>query len=135
MGWVVLIVDDTPDNLEVARTALQFHGAQVHTATNGIEGLRKLEEIEPTVILLDIRMPKMDGWTVFRTARGNPATAHIPIIAVTAYAMDNNRDDLLRAGFDGYIAKPFDVSDFVEEIARAVNRRAFGRHKPGDAQR
>ena len=131
--WVVLIVDDTQDNLAVARTALQFHGAEVHTASNGEDGLERLNTMKPTVILLDIRMPKMDGWAMFKSVRENPEIADIPIIAITAYAMESDRDEILQAGFDGYIAKPFDMFTFVDEIARLIHQALQKRQKSGDA--
>ncbi|TVR22615.1 MAG: response regulator [Anaerolineaceae bacterium] len=126
-GWVILIVDDTPDNLIVAKTTLQFHGATVHTAGNGEEGLRALTEIHPTVILLDIRMPKMNGWAMFKSVRENPQMSATPIIAITAYSMEEDRKQILDAGFDGYISKPFDVFNFAQNIQKitmaAIERR------------
>ncbi|NJL58220.1 response regulator [bacterium] len=121
--WVVLLVDDTPDNLIVAETTLNYHGAAVYTASSGSEALRLLNDIQPTVILLDIRMPGMDGWKVFENLRANPQTASIPVIAVTAYAMDRDRDEVLARGFDGYIAKPFDVMAFIDTIGDILDER------------
>lgn len=121
--WVVLLIDDMPDNLVVAQLALKYHGAQVYTAANGQDGLDLLEQIRPTVILLDIRMPTMDGWTMFEILRSNPATSDIPVIAVTAYAMDSDRERILNTGFDGYLSKPFDVVTFVADIAGVLNGR------------
>ncbi len=121
-GWVVLLVDDTEDNLTVASAALKFSGAEVYTATNGAEGLEHLETLTPTVILLDIRMPKMDGFQMFKLVRANPQLAHVPIIAVTAHAMEGDREDILNAGFDGYIAKPFDLFNFVPYIAQCLQQ-------------
>lgn len=122
-NWIILLVDDTPDNITVVQTALKFHGAEVYTATNGEEGLAMLETIQPTVILLDIRMPKMDGWSMFKSIRENPVMAHIPIIAVTAYAMDSDKDDILDGGFDGYISKPFDILNLVQEVQAVVHKK------------
>jgi len=119
--WIVLVVDDMPDNLVVAQLALKYHGAQVFTATNGQEGLDLLQQVQPTVILLDIRMPTMDGWQMFEILRGSPETRDIPVIAVTAYAMDTDKERILAAGFDGYLAKPFNVVTFVSEIADALS--------------
>ena len=133
-NWTVLIVDDTPDNLMVAKTALQFHGAKVYTAMNGEEGLQSLRTLKPTVILLDIRMPKMDGWEMFKFIRKNPATAEIPIIAITAYAMESDREDILAGGFNGYIPKPFDIFTFVEEIAKIIQRATLNQQESQDAK-
>ncbi len=81
-AWTVFIVDDTPDNLTVAKTVMEYYGAKVHTASGGVEALNMLETLQPTLILLDIRMPDMDGWAVFHAIRQNPKTAHIPVIAL-----------------------------------------------------
>ena len=123
-NWVILLVDDTPDNLTVARTVLRFHGAEVYTATDGEQGLEMLKTLRPTVILLDIRMPKMNGWEMFRWVRGNPETRQVPIIAVTALAMENDREEMLNAGFDGYISKPFDLLNFISNIQRVIESTA-----------
>ncbi|MBI1258620.1 MAG: response regulator [Chloroflexi bacterium] len=120
VDWTVLIIDDTRDNLEIAEAALKYFGAKVYTALNGRDGLALLKEIHPTVILLDIRMPNIDGWQVFHTLRAHPETEAIPVIAVTAHAMDGDKVRILEAGFNGYIAKPFDVFKFVPEIERIL---------------
>ncbi len=117
--WVVLVVDDTPDNLSIAETVLSFSGAKVYTARNGAEGLALLEKICPTVILLDIRMPTMDGWEMYRLVRSNPQTQSIPVIALTAYAMAGDRQQIIGAGFNGYISKPYEVFSLIPQI-RAV---------------
>lgn len=122
-SWVVVIVDDTPDNLIVAKTALNYYGAQVHTATNGEDGLALLETVTPTVVLLDIRMPRMDGLTMIKHIRANPRTAHLPVIAVTAYAMNSDKDEILKTGFDGYMPKPFDMFTFVADIEKCISAK------------
>jgi two-component system, cell cycle response regulator DivK len=131
-GWSILIVDDIPDNLMVAKTALKFHGAAVSTASNGEDGLYMLEAMNPTAVLVDIRMPKMDGWALFRAIRENPAIANTPIIAITAYAMDSDRDEILNAGFDGYLSKPFDMFTFVQDVECLVRQALEKRQKSED---
>lgn len=131
--WVIVIIDDTPDNVTVAKTALKYHGAQVHTASNAEDGLAILECIEPTAVLLDIRMPKMDGWTMLRHIRENPKTSHLPVIAITAYAMESDREDILRGGFDGYMPKPFDMFTFVTQIDQCLKQAAQKRRAAEDA--
>jgi CheY-like chemotaxis protein len=121
-NWVVLIVDDTPDSVTVAKLALKFHGATVHTALNGVEGLEVLQRITPDVVLLDIRMPKMDGWQMYRTMRADPRLQQIPIIAVTALAMSKDHEEITRAGFDGHITKPFEVARLVAEVDKVIRR-------------
>jgi CheY-like chemotaxis protein len=117
-SWMVLIVDDEPDNRAIAEKVLSFSGAEVYTAENGAEGLKLLEGIKPSFILLDLSMPVMDGWEMFKLLRDNPKTEHIPVIALTAHAMAGDRDRVMAAGFHGYIAKPFRLSTFMSEIIR-----------------
>ena len=118
--WTVLIVDDEPDNLGVAQKVLSFGGAEVHVARNGLEGLAVLENLKPTFILLDLSMPEMDGWEMFERARGNDNFADVPIIALTAHAMAGDRERIEAAGFDGYIAKPFRINTFMDDIQNAI---------------
>ena len=117
-GWTVIVIDDEPDNVGVARKVLEFSGAKVHTSNNGEEGLALLDHVQPTFILLDLSMPVMDGWEMFKRVRSNPTTEHIPVVALTAHAMSGDRERVLAAGFDGYIAKPFRLSTFMSEILR-----------------
>jgi two-component system cell cycle response regulator DivK len=123
-SWTVLIVDDQPDNLAIARKVLGFGGATIHTAENGVEGLAVLDKIAPSFILLDLSMPKMDGWDMLKKVRENLDTQHIPVIALTAHAMAGDRERVMEAGFDGYIAKPFRLSTFMSEILRCFRELA-----------
>lgn len=128
-GWVVLIVDDHYDNLTVAQTTLEYFGAEVHIACDGQEGLDLIENVRPTVILLDLSMPVMTGWEMFEHLRNNPDTADIPIVAVTAHVMDNERFRVLNMGFDGYISKPYDVMQLAEQVKAILAQRHI---LPGD---
>lgn len=119
-SWTTLIVDDEPDNLGVAQTVLSFYGARVHTATDGEEGLEILKTISPTFILLDLSMPKMDGWEMIKAVRENPAQRHIPVIALTAHVMEGDKERVLQAGFDGYISKPFRLVSFLTQIKQCL---------------
>jgi two-component system cell cycle response regulator DivK len=119
--WVVLIVDDEPDNLGVAQKVLSYGGADVHIARNGLEGLAVLDRIKPTFILLDLSMPEMDGWEMFEKARSLDALSDVPIIALTAHAMTGDKERVIAAGFDGYIAKPFRINSFLDEIHRCLD--------------
>jgi len=114
--WIVLIVDDQEDNLVVSSTTLEFQGAKVHTATNGQACVEKLQTVRPTVILMDLSMPRMDGWEALKYIRETPELATIPVIALTAHAMGGDKERILEAGFDGYIAKPFEVFGLAQNI-------------------
>lgn len=135
-GWTVLVVDDEPDNLGVPRKVLTFYGAAVHTAENGMEGLRALAKMTggepaglptPTFILLDLSMPVMDGWAMLREIRANPRTKDLPVIALTAHAMEADRERALAAGFDGYITKPFRLDTLLRDIMACLAQMANGR--------
>jgi CheY-like chemotaxis protein len=116
-GWKVLIVDDQVDNLGVAEATLIFSGATVLTAGNGLQGMQIIEQqSDIRLILLDLSMPEMDGWEMFKKLRQNPATATIPVIALTAHAMDGDYERVMQAGFNGYIPKPFSVATLVINI-------------------
>jgi CheY-like chemotaxis protein len=121
--WSVLIVDDEPDNLGVAQKVLTFNGASVQVARNGVQGLAMLETFEPTFILLDLSMPEMDGWEMFRRLRAIDKMKRVPVIALTAHAMSGDRERVMEAGFDGYIAKPFRIDSFLNDIQSCL--RAF----------
>ncbi|MBI1279430.1 MAG: response regulator [Anaerolineaceae bacterium] len=120
--WTVLIVDDEPDNREIAHTVLSFAGVKVHTAVHGEDGLKLLEEIVPTFILLDLSMPVMDGWEMLAKVRTDPKTQHIPVIALTAHAMAGDRERAFEAGFDGYIPKPFRIGSFLPELIGCLQK-------------
>lgn len=120
--WRVLIVDDHFDNLEVAKTALNFHGASVETARNGLEGLDALNSYDATIILLDLSMPEMNGWEMLEKIHENPETAQLPVIAVTAHARSSDEAEVMQAGFTGYISKPFSIATFAQEIQEIVNK-------------
>ena len=118
--WTVLLVDDEPDNLDFTQKMLEFYGAQVYTARNGIEGLKLLETISPTLILLDLSMPQMDGWEMFRRIRALPQGDKLLVIALTAHAMTTHRTQVSEAGFDGYLTKPFRLKELVAEMSRVL---------------
>ena len=115
-GWKVLIVDDDQDNLSVAADYLQFLGAEVRTGCDGVVGLECLSDFTPTIILLDLSMPNMDGWEMFKQLRADPATTDVPVIALTAHAMPQDKERVIQAGFDGYITKPFILSTLLDEM-------------------
>lgn len=119
--WVVLVVDDEPDNLTIADMMLKYAGATVYAAPNGIEGLKLLESITPSFVLLDLSMPQMDGWDMLKMVRKEPRWHHIPVIAFTAHVMSGDKEQILQAGFDGYLPKPFRMKTFVPDIQKCLN--------------
>lgn len=121
-NWKVLLVEDDPDNVLLADQVLSFYGAEVTSATNGHQGLEHLASHTPTVILLDLAMPHMDGWEMVKKIRQNPQTSSIPVIAVTAHAMQEDREKALSDGFDGYITKPYAINSLIEDIQECLSR-------------
>ncbi|MFQ3648334.1 MAG: response regulator [Anaerolineae bacterium] len=119
--WTALIVDDEPDNVGVARKVLNYGGAKVYVARNGVEGLALLEDVRPTFVLLDLSMPEMDGWEMFRLMKADDSLASIPVIALTAHAMAGDKEKVIETGFNGYIAKPFRINSFVAEIQKCLD--------------
>ena len=121
-NWTILMVDDRPDNLFPLRRVLQHIGITVLVASDGLQGLEALTRERPNVILVDLSMPVMDGWQMLAEVKKNPATAEIPMIAVTAHAMAGDKAKALAAGFDGYITKPFRPSEFLNILRKALVR-------------
>jgi CheY-like chemotaxis protein len=133
--WTVLIVDDEQDNLTIAEKVLSFGGAKVYTARNGLEGMKILEEVTPSFILLDLSMPEMNGWDMLKAIKSDLKTEQIPVIALTAHAMMGDRQKVMDAGFDGYIAKPFRLSTFTSEILRCFRELAHASEPHEGAKR
>jgi len=112
----VLLVEDNPQNLELMRYLLVAHGHEVRTASDGSEAASLLEAERPDLIVCDIQMPVMNGFELLRWVRGNIRLRGVPVIAVTALAMVGDRESILAAGFDGYLAKPIDPENFVRNV-------------------
>ncbi len=115
-GWRVLVVDDDAMSLDVARLMLKHHGAEVHTAQNGREGLEKAREIMPRFIISDLSMPVMNGWELVESLKGDARTRDIPVIALTAHAMAGDRERAIAAGCHNYMTKPLTPSTFMHEL-------------------
>src|SRR4051812_17872210 len=111
-GEPVLIVDDNPTNLKLARVLLLAHHYDVRTAGDAAEALEVIETFRPRLILLDLQMPGMDGLTLTRKLKAEPATSRILVLAFTAFAMKGDEEKALAAGCDGFITKPIDTRTF-----------------------
>jgi CheY-like chemotaxis protein len=114
----VLIAEDSAVNRELLRELLEARGCEVTEACDGQEALEMIARKLPDVLLLDINMPRLDGFGALRKIRENPRTASLPVLAVTAYAMRGDQEKVLKAGFDGYLSKPIDATVLGREIAR-----------------
>ena len=115
-GELILIVEDNDKNLKLARDVLQFQGFRTLEAGTGSDAIALAAEHRPDLILMDIQLPDMDGGTALGRLRAEPVTKAIPVVALTAFAMASDRDRLLGAGFDGYLAKPIDVKRFPDQV-------------------
>ena len=115
---VVLIADDSDLNRKLARDVLRASGLATLEAASGEEAIELARARLPDVILMDIRLPDMDGTDALRRLKAAEATASIPIVALTSLAMKGDRERLLADGFDGYLEKPIDIREFPDQIRR-----------------
>jgi CheY-like chemotaxis protein len=116
----VLLVEDNEDNRTVYRTILEHFGYQVIEARNGEDGIQAARESHPDLILMDISIPVIDGWEATKMLKADPATSHIPIIALTAHALSADRAKAEEVGCDGYLAKPCEPRRVVQEVKRFI---------------
>lgn len=116
-GERILVVDDNPANVKLARFVLERRGFVVGVATNGVEALREIEAAPPVLVLMDVQLPGVDGLTLTRQLKAAPRTRGIVIVAFTAFAMEGDREKALAAGCDGYLSKPIDTSTFADQVA------------------
>jgi CheY-like chemotaxis protein len=132
----VLLIEDHEQNRYLASFLLKKHGYAVVSASDGPAGIKLARTVKPALILLDIQLPLMDGYTVARELRSEPALRNIPIIAVTSYAMVGDREKSLAAGCNGYLEKPINPDTFVTEIERFLPPNQKGeQHDPSPDSR
>lgn len=115
-GKRVLVIEDVVENLRLFRAILNLEDASVFEATDAREGIAIARRERPDIILMDLQMPGMDGLTATRLLREDPQTSDIPVIVLTASAMDEDRRRAREAGCDGYITKPIDPPVFVQQL-------------------
>jgi two-component system cell cycle response regulator DivK len=117
-GQLILLVEDNARNMKLLRDVLQASGYRTLEASTAEQALRLATEHAPALILMDIRLPDMDGVEALGRLRGDDRTAAIPVLAITAQAMTGDREWLMNAGFDGYLAKPIDIDELLATIPR-----------------
>jgi two-component system, cell cycle response regulator DivK len=117
----VLVVEDNPLNLKLVRDVLRHAGFDVVEARSGEDGIARALECRPDIILMDLQLPGIDGTEAMRTIRASPMRSSVPIIAVTAFAMSEDRERALSNGFDGYLSKPISVRDLPRQIANFLS--------------
>lgn len=112
----VIVVDDDPAILDLVEMVLDEEGYTVRTASNGLEALDLLQSQQPSLVLLDLMMPVMDGWTFCRTVKDNAETSNLPIVVMSADLHLGQKADDIRA--DDFLLKPFDIDNLLEMVAR-----------------
>jgi two-component system cell cycle response regulator DivK len=126
MDRSILLIEDNEQNRYLVTFLLEQHGYKVLSVADGLRGIEAARTFVPSLILLDIQLPTMDGYTVARVLRQNDALRKIPIIAVTSYAMPGDREKALESGCTGYIEKPINPETFVAEMDLALSRSREG---------
>lgn len=123
-GELILIVEDNAMNLELVRDLLQARGYRTLEAVTAAAGLELAAAHQPDLILMDVQLPDDDGITALERLRAEPRLASTTVVALTAFAMREDRERLLAAGFDDYVSKPIEVRDFVQQVAQLCARGA-----------
>lgn len=119
---LILIIEDNEKNRKLVRDVLQFRGYQTVESETAEEGIRLAREKKPALVLMDFHLPGMNGIEAFKLLRADPQTSSIPIIAVTASAMTEDRQKMMAAGFDGLQTKPINVKEFLEAVAQTLKK-------------
>ena len=122
-GERILLVEDNVMNRRLAQFLLKSEGYIVYEATNGREALELVKAHAPDLILMDLQLPELDGFTTTQILKQDATTKDIPVVALTAYAMTGDAERALEAGCDGYITKPFDKQGFLETVASYLRRQ------------
>ena len=121
---LVLIVEDNEKNRKLVRDSLQFKGYRTIEAETGEDGVRLAREQQPALILMDIQLPGIDGITALGQLRADPATRTIPVMAITASVMAQDRQKIVNAGFDAFQGKPISVREFLTAVQRLLESKA-----------
>jgi two-component system cell cycle response regulator DivK len=120
---LILIVEDNEKNMKLVRDVLQVKGYSTIEAVTGEDGIRLATERKPDLILMDIQLPGINGIETLRILRANPGTAAIPAVAVTASVMQQDRNQITEAGFDGYLGKPLNLKEFLDMVRSMLDRK------------
>ncbi len=119
-NWHALVIEDEMDSAEVVGRILKFHRISYAVASTAEEALDLIESEQPNLLIVDLALPGMDGWQFLNAVRSNPATQHLPAVAVTAYHSTSVAQEAIAAGFDAYFPKPIEATSFVRELERIV---------------
>jgi two-component system, cell cycle response regulator DivK len=120
---LILVVEDNDSSRKLVRDVLKFRGYEIVEAETGEDGVRLAQERRPSLVLMDIRLPGIDGIEALRRLRAEAATREIPVLAMTASVMTEHRQKIMDAGFDAFQSKPINVRDFVAAVEQLLARR------------
>ncbi len=120
--WNVLVIEDEADSMELVQGLLSYYGIQSVGATSGEEALAVLEQMSPTLIIIDLALPGLDGWGVLKNLKAHSSLSKVPCVAITAFHTPELADQAIEAGFDAYFAKPIDATSFVRELQTILER-------------
>ena len=123
---VILIVEDNPKNMRLVNDILESQGYRTIQASNGQEGITLARRQKPQLIIMDIQMPEIDGLEATRILKSDRATAHIPVIALTAMAMKGDREKILNAGCDDYLQKPIRFDSLIVSVQKWLDKQGEG---------
>jgi DNA-binding response OmpR family regulator len=119
----ILVVEDNPAVSNLLSRVLERAGYTVLTSTDGIDGLEATRRSRPDLVVLDLALPGLDGWSVVRQLKANRHTAHIPVLGVSGWISDNAYERARKAGCDGFIEKPFDLAQLLAQVAALIKQR------------
>ena len=119
--WKILVIEDESDAMELVRGLLEYHGIASVGASTGEEALTLLENIVPTLIIVDLALPGIDGWGLLARLKSDKRLSHIPRVAITAYHTAEVASKAIEEGFDAYFSKPLDATSFVRELQSIVS--------------
>jgi len=120
-NWQVLVIEDEYDSMEVVQGLLEHRGIPSVGVSNGEDALNAINNFQPTLIIVDLALPGLNGWELLKRFRANPALTQVPLVAMTAYHTAELAEQAIEAGFSAYFAKPLDATSFVRELENIVN--------------
>ncbi len=125
----ILVIEDSPVNMALTVAILENAGHVTLQAERALVGIELAVSEKPDLVLMDIQLPDLDGLEATRRLKADPRTAHLPVIALTAFSMKDDEDEMLAAGCDGHVSKPIRYNEFLAELDKVMRRRADRLHR------
>jgi CheY-like chemotaxis protein len=119
-NWNVLVVEDEADSMELVQGLLSYYGIHSVGAASGEEALLMIDDLSPTLIIIDLALPGLDGWGLLKKLKAHSLLSRVPCVAITAFHTPELAEQAIRTGFDAYFAKPIDATSFVRELEAVV---------------